>query len=833
MSKCREYDENDSSVMYCGNVAVKESESDASTSSKLLSSETSGIMMMTENGEEKGNNSTALSTQAIVPISSSLPSKLLRLQMHQRQQPVQQNVIAVSQNGMQVYTISNELQQQHHDDQQQQQLPSLKPKHDRQHHNLLIDLGNSGDSMESVSEEEDELKPLPKEQQQQQSPVLNEITNDRFHHHGLHHHHAMPHHYLQYHLRDDQTSASSMNRRGSFEGIKTESMQAKDYHQHHQNGNTNGNTNGSGLDNELGENQVIEIDMLDASEIPDDHLSEEIVEQVEFYFSNDSILKDAFLLKHVRRNKEGFVSLKLVSSFKRVRQLTKDWRVVGHAVRRKGKHIELNEECTKVRRIDPLPSFDETMPSRTIVACDLPMDKLSIEKVSDIFSKCGEIALIRILKPGMAIPVDVRQFMNKYPEMQQKECALVEYIESSAARNAKNLPGNFQVFDMVAPKKKTGKKAVGGGGSGGAPVVKMVENYKNYNYENNFERARGGSFSLNVLPNETDLRFRLRRNHSDFHVKGDSLHHHTHAHSHHQTAQPQHQLAQQQQYAHHALSHYQSLSRNNSLENGNSTAAPNNMNFYASSPRRFNNTAANGEIVAPVRRYSACSNDGYSTCSEISRRPSNCSMEGTDLRRDSGCSENCPCSNSRRGSQNVEPYRKLSHGSDSDCSQRRFSNGSFPFERTYSNASNEMVVMPRRQSNDYNNFSRKPSADSQTGMLIENEHTYRRFSNNFDPKCKMAGYEYYNGRRISTDSGYDRRCSFGSDFEGSPRSRTGSFLNNYKTGEFEGTPRSRTGSFLNATHKAENVVRTPIGPDGSKGFGSRARKFGQTVAPVN
>ncbi|XP_055917506.1 uncharacterized protein LOC129949853 [Eupeodes corollae] len=796
MSKCREY-ENDSSVMYC---AVKESESDAS--SKIT--ETSGATMSTTTTSsittEKGISNSALSTQAIVPISSSLPSKLLRLQMHQRQQPVQHDVIAVSQNGMQVYTISSDLQdQQQHHQQHQQQQQQMRDRHQQN----LIDLGNSGDSMESLSEEEDELKPLPKEQQQ---PVLSEITNDRFHH-GLHHHQSLPNHYLQYHLRDEHST-----RRGSFEGIKIDQMQAKDYP----------NSTG-GLDNEL-ESQVIEIDMLDPLEIPDDQMSEEIVEQVEFYFSNESILKDAFLLKHVRRNKEGFVSLKLVSSFKRVRQLTKDWRVVGHAVRRKGKHIELNEECTKVRRVDPLPSFDETMPSRTIVACDLPMDKLSIEKVSDIFSKCGEIALIRILKPGMAIPVDVRQFMNKYPEMQQKECALVEYIESSAARNAKNLPGNFQVFDMVAPKKKTGKKAVAG-----APVVKMVENYKNYNYENTFERARGGSFSGNVLPTDTDLRFRLRRNHSDFHVKGDSLHHHTHSHSHHQ---PQQQLSQQQQqqYAHHALSHYHSLSRNNSLDNANSSAAPNNMNFYASSPRRFSNTA---EMVAPVRRYSACSNDGYSTCSEVSRRPSNCSMEGSEMRRDSGCSENCPCLNSRRGSQNVEPYRKLSHGSDSDCSQRRFSNGTFPFERNYSNASNEMVAMPRRPSNDFNNFSRKPSADSTTGMLIENEHSYRRFSNNFDPKCKMAGYEYYNGRRISTDSGYDRRCSLGSDFEGSPRSRTGSFLNNYKSGEFEGSPRSRTGSFLNAVHKAENVVRTPIGPDGSKGFGSRARKFGQTVAPVN
>ena len=57
-------------------------------------------------------------------------------------------------------------------------------------------------------------------------------------------------------------------------------------------------------------------------------LCEKIVAQVEFYFGDANITKDKFLLKHVKRNKEGFVSLKLISSFKRVKHLTKDWRQV-------------------------------------------------------------------------------------------------------------------------------------------------------------------------------------------------------------------------------------------------------------------------------------------------------------------------------------------------------------------------------------------------------------------------------------------------------------------------------------------------------------------------
>merc|ERR1712168_1077682 len=66
--------------------------------------------------------------------------------------------------------------------------------------------------------------------------------------------------------------------------------------------------------------------------LPDEDLMAKIVAQVEFYFSNANVAKDKFLLKHIRRNKEGYVSLKLVSSFKKVKQLTKDWRVVAFSL---------------------------------------------------------------------------------------------------------------------------------------------------------------------------------------------------------------------------------------------------------------------------------------------------------------------------------------------------------------------------------------------------------------------------------------------------------------------------------------------------------------------
>lgn len=52
--------------------------------------------------------------------------------------------------------------------------------------------------------------------------------------------------------------------------------------------------------------------------VPAPQLVKRIVSQVEFYLSDENLAKDAFLLKHVQKNKMGFVSIKLLTSFKKV-----------------------------------------------------------------------------------------------------------------------------------------------------------------------------------------------------------------------------------------------------------------------------------------------------------------------------------------------------------------------------------------------------------------------------------------------------------------------------------------------------------------------------------
>jgi len=170
---------------------------------------------------------------------------------------------------------------------------------------------------------------------------------------------------------------------------------------------------------------------------PDDDLCGEITKQTEFFFSNSNITKDTFLLKHVKRNKEGFVNLKLlISAYKPIKRLTTDWRQIAYAVKKCSTKLEVNEQETKIRRIDQIPSYDPSTPSKTVVATNFPMSSPTIKDVVNIFSSCGEIVQVRILRPGNPTSGDVKKYLATHPEMEGKVCAFVEFENHDLAQKA-------------------------------------------------------------------------------------------------------------------------------------------------------------------------------------------------------------------------------------------------------------------------------------------------------------------------------------------------------------------------------------------------------------
>ncbi|KAG0724790.1 La-related protein 6 [Chionoecetes opilio] len=173
--------------------------------------------------------------------------------------------------------------------------------------------------------------------------------------------------------------------------------------------------------------------------VPEEEVLERIVAQVEFYFSDANVAKDKFLLKHIRRNKEGYVSLKLVSSFKKVKQLTKDWRVVSHSLQKQSTKIQINDLGTKIRRTEPLPDLDEAPITCAVLALALPLSKPSIQSVSELFSECGDIAFIRVVRAGSAIPQDLKGLAAKHAALSETHCAWIEFETPENAKAATDM----------------------------------------------------------------------------------------------------------------------------------------------------------------------------------------------------------------------------------------------------------------------------------------------------------------------------------------------------------------------------------------------------------
>ncbi|XP_039523315.1 la-related protein 6b isoform X2 [Pimephales promelas] len=185
---------------------------------------------------------------------------------------------------------------------------------------------------------------------------------------------------------------------------------------------------------------------------PNEDLTQKIAAQLENYFSDENLSDDAFLLKHVQRNKMGYVSLKLLTSFKKIRDLTRDWRTT-LAASRTSPQLDVNEMGTKVRRRTPVPDWLLCIPtSKLLLAWNflggvVPVkDELNgspdgeqpgiMEAAMRVFSPYGTISSLRILRPGKEIPAELKRYTKKHPELGRKVCAVVEYEYLEGARKA-------------------------------------------------------------------------------------------------------------------------------------------------------------------------------------------------------------------------------------------------------------------------------------------------------------------------------------------------------------------------------------------------------------
>merc|ERR1719410_1613339 len=169
--------------------------------------------------------------------------------------------------------------------------------------------------------------------------------------------------------------------------------------------------------------------------LPDAETQQAIIDAAELYFSNENLAKDHYLLRQICQKSEGYLSIKLLTALKNVKKLTKDWRVTAHCLRKSAK-LQLNEEETKVRRIDALPEYVLKARSITNVLCiKMPNTLGTVGAVTSMFSEYGRISLVRVLLEGKPVPCDLRNYATQVPDMGTTLCAVVEFESEEEATN--------------------------------------------------------------------------------------------------------------------------------------------------------------------------------------------------------------------------------------------------------------------------------------------------------------------------------------------------------------------------------------------------------------
>ncbi|KAJ8509339.1 hypothetical protein ON010_g18777 [Phytophthora cinnamomi] len=156
-----------------------------------------------------------------------------------------------------------------------------------------------------------------------------------------------------------------------------------------------------------------------------------ICDQLEYYFCDENLLGDLFLLKNM--NMDGYVKLDLLASFGRVKKLTTDMEQIKKALELSTKLL-LNEDETMVCRKEPLApnqTYHGKL-ARTAIAYNLPEDA-SVASLRETFQGCGEISYLRLLKKNTTTG---RNAVLKPPIAAGETYAIIEFVDDEMTKHA-------------------------------------------------------------------------------------------------------------------------------------------------------------------------------------------------------------------------------------------------------------------------------------------------------------------------------------------------------------------------------------------------------------
>ena len=115
--------------------------------------------------------------------------------------------------------------------------------------------------------------------------------------------------------------------------------------------------------------------------------------QVEYYFSNQNLWKDAYLLTEMSKDPQAFVPLHTILTLNKVSRLSTDPAVLQSAVRLSSK-LQLSDDGSKLRRIQPLPPYDQLRDAhRSLYVEHLPAGS-TVKTVKRMFGLFGKVTYV-------------------------------------------------------------------------------------------------------------------------------------------------------------------------------------------------------------------------------------------------------------------------------------------------------------------------------------------------------------------------------------------------------------------------------------------------------
>ncbi|OWM63891.1 hypothetical protein CDL15_Pgr006153 [Punica granatum] len=158
---------------------------------------------------------------------------------------------------------------------------------------------------------------------------------------------------------------------------------------------------------------------------------------VEYYFSDENLPTDKYMLNLMKKTKEGFVPIGVIGSFRKMKKLSRDHAFISAALK-ESTFLVVSPDGKKVRRLNPLPVVEvRDHKLFTVLVENLPEDH-SVENLKKIFGEVGKVKKISI-HDANATEETKKGNRALY---RSKLHALVEYEATEAAEKAANTLNN-------------------------------------------------------------------------------------------------------------------------------------------------------------------------------------------------------------------------------------------------------------------------------------------------------------------------------------------------------------------------------------------------------